>query len=132
LRVLIPLAGLIDLDAEKKRLDREITRVEGEIRKCQGKLASDTFVANAPAAVVEQERARLAEWTTATRRLAFAARQVGLNGSRGGARSHKSRKALGPIFVEAGSRPAMFHPLKSISTSSIAITSASSRPFFAG
>ena len=63
LRVLIPLAGLIDLDAEKKRLDREIARVEGEIRKCQGKLASETFVANAPAAVVEQERARLAEWT---------------------------------------------------------------------
>ena len=63
LRVLIPLAGLIDLDAEKKRLDREIARVEGEIRKCQGKLASETFVANAPAAVVEQERARHAEWT---------------------------------------------------------------------
>ncbi|HQW81222.1 MAG TPA: valine--tRNA ligase [Pseudomonadota bacterium] len=62
LRVLIPLAGLIDLDAEKKRLDREITRVEGEVKKCQNKLASDTFVANAPAAVVEQERARLAEW----------------------------------------------------------------------
>jgi valyl-tRNA synthetase len=63
LRVLIPLAGLIDLDAEKKRLDREIARVEGEIKKCQAKLASETFVANAPAAVVEQERARLADWT---------------------------------------------------------------------
>ncbi len=63
LRVLIPLAGLIDLDAEKKRLDREIARVEGEIKKCQGKLASETFVANAPAAVVEQERARLGDWT---------------------------------------------------------------------
>ncbi|HWT15762.1 MAG TPA: valine--tRNA ligase, partial [Patescibacteria group bacterium] len=62
LRVLIPLAGLIDLDAEKKRLDREIARVEGEIKKCQGKLASETFVANAPAAVVEQERARLVDW----------------------------------------------------------------------
>ena len=64
LRVLIPLAGLIDLDAEKKRLDREIARVDGEIKKCQGKLASETFVANAPAAVVEQERARLADWTS--------------------------------------------------------------------
>jgi len=40
----------------------EIARVEGEIKKCQGKLASETFVANAPAAVVEQERARLADW----------------------------------------------------------------------
>jgi valyl-tRNA synthetase len=63
LRVLIPLAGLIDLDAEKKRLDREIARVSGEIQKCENKLAGPTFVANAPAAVVDQERARLADWT---------------------------------------------------------------------
>jgi valyl-tRNA synthetase len=46
------------------RLDKEIKRVEGEIAKCHGKLGSETFVANAPAAVVEQERKRLAEWTT--------------------------------------------------------------------
>ncbi len=64
LRVLIPLAGLIDLGAEKARLEKEIKRVEGEIGKCNGKLASETFVANAPAAVVEQERTRLADFTT--------------------------------------------------------------------
>jgi valyl-tRNA synthetase len=62
LRVLIPLAGLIDLDAEKARLSKEIRRVEGEIAKCNGKLDSATFVANAPPAVVEQERQRLADW----------------------------------------------------------------------
>ncbi|WP_092406194.1 valine--tRNA ligase [Dokdonella immobilis] len=64
LRVLIPLAGLIDLDAEKARLGKEIKRVEGEIVKCNGKLGNATFVANAPAAVVEQERQRLADFTT--------------------------------------------------------------------
>jgi len=64
LKVLIPLAGLIDLDAEKKRLDKEIARIDGEIKKCEGKLGNATFVQNAPAAVVEQERARLSDWST--------------------------------------------------------------------
>ncbi|AVP99496.1 valine--tRNA ligase [Ahniella affigens] len=64
LRVLIPLAGLIDLDAEKKRLDKEIARVEVEIKKCEGKLGNATFVQNAPAAVVDQERQRLVDWGT--------------------------------------------------------------------
>ena len=64
LRVLIPLAGLIDVDAEKARLVKEIKRIEGEIGKCNGKLANATFVANAPAAVVEQERQRLADFSS--------------------------------------------------------------------
>ena len=64
LRVLIPLAGLIDLDAERARLKKEIARIEGEIRKCEGKLGNASFVDHAPPAVVEQERARLADWTT--------------------------------------------------------------------
>jgi len=64
LRVLIPLAGLIDLDTERARLKKEITRIEGEIKKCQGKLGNANFVDHAPAAVVEQERARLADWNT--------------------------------------------------------------------
>ncbi|WP_250627350.1 valine--tRNA ligase [Pinirhizobacter soli] len=63
LRVLIPLAGLIDVEAEKTRLAREIARIEGEIRKCEGKLGNANFVANAPAEVVAQERARITDWT---------------------------------------------------------------------
>ena len=63
--VTIPLAGLIDLDAEKARLEKEIKRIEVEIGKCNGKLGTATFVANAPAAVVEQERQRLADFSTA-------------------------------------------------------------------
>ena len=64
LRVLIPLEGLIDLDAERVRLNKEIARIEGEIKKCEGKLGNANFVDHAPAAVVEQERNRLADWTT--------------------------------------------------------------------
>ena len=63
LKLLIPLEGLIDLSAERARLDKELKRIAGEIAKCEGKLGSETFVANAPAAVVETERARLADWT---------------------------------------------------------------------
>jgi valyl-tRNA synthetase len=64
LRVLIPLAGLIDLGAEKTRLAKEIARIEGEIRKCEGKLGNANFVANAPAEVVAQERQRIVDWNT--------------------------------------------------------------------
>ncbi|MEO7149254.1 MAG: valine--tRNA ligase [Rhodanobacteraceae bacterium] len=62
LRVLIPLAGLIDLDAERARLKKEIARIESEKKKSAGKLSNTNFVANAPGEVVEQERARLADW----------------------------------------------------------------------
>jgi valyl-tRNA synthetase len=64
LKLLIPLAGLIDLSAERARLEKELKRIEAEIAKCQKKLGNETFVSNAPAAVVEQERQRLADWTT--------------------------------------------------------------------
>lgn len=64
LRVLIPLAGLIDLGAEKTRLAKEISRIEVEIKKCEGKLGNANFVANAPAEVVTQERQRIADWNT--------------------------------------------------------------------
>jgi valyl-tRNA synthetase len=52
----------VDPEAEKARLDKEIARLEGEIRKAEGKLGNPSFVDKAPAAVVEQERKRLAEF----------------------------------------------------------------------
>jgi valyl-tRNA synthetase len=64
LRVMIPLAGLIDVAAEKARLTKEIARIEVEIKKCEGKLGNASFVANAPAEVVAQERQRIADWNT--------------------------------------------------------------------
>ena len=63
LRVMIPLAGLIDLGAEKTRMAKEISRIETEIKKCEGKLNNANFVANAPAEVVQQERQRITDWT---------------------------------------------------------------------
>lgn len=62
LRVLIPLAGLIDLGAEKQRLEKEIKRIEAELAKCHAKLGNANFVANAPPAVIEQEQQRIASF----------------------------------------------------------------------
>ncbi|WP_158893432.1 MULTISPECIES: valine--tRNA ligase [unclassified Pseudomonas] len=61
MEVLVPMAGLIDKDAELTRLDKEIGRLEGEVKRVGGKLANEGFVAKAPAEVLEKERAKLAE-----------------------------------------------------------------------
>ncbi|MBU6466329.1 MAG: valine--tRNA ligase [Burkholderiales bacterium] len=52
----------VDAGAEKLRLGKEVARLEGEIAKAHGKLANQAFVAKAPAAVLEQERKRVAEF----------------------------------------------------------------------
>ncbi len=61
LTLLVPLEGLVDLGAERARLDKEIARVESEKEKSGTKLAK--FTDKVPVAVVEQERVRLVEWT---------------------------------------------------------------------
>ncbi|GHH56991.1 MULTISPECIES: valine--tRNA ligase [Gammaproteobacteria] len=61
LKLLVPLEGLVDLDAERTRLDKEIARVAAEKDKSEAKLAK--FTEKVPAAVVEQERQRLADWS---------------------------------------------------------------------
>ncbi|MGC4075699.1 MAG: valine--tRNA ligase [Rubrivivax sp.] len=59
----------IDVEAELARLGKEIARLEGEVTKARAKLANESFVARAPAAVVEQEKARLDGFTQALDRL---------------------------------------------------------------
>jgi valyl-tRNA synthetase len=62
LKLLVPLEGLVDLSAERVRLDTEIARVASEKDKSEAKLGK--FTDKVPAAVVEQERQRLADWST--------------------------------------------------------------------
>ncbi|MCW0399582.1 Valine--tRNA ligase [Xanthomonas sacchari] len=61
LTLLVPLEGLVDLDAERLRLDKEIARVASEKDKSEAKLGK--FTDKVPPAVVEQERQRLADWS---------------------------------------------------------------------
>ncbi|HLX99184.1 MAG TPA: class I tRNA ligase family protein, partial [Roseiarcus sp.] len=71
--IALPLAGVIDLDAEKARLDREIAKVRLEISKAEAKLGNDDFVARAPEEIIAEHQDRLET---------FQARLVKLNGAR--------------------------------------------------
>ncbi len=62
LTLLVPMKGLIDVEAEQARLAKQVDRLEAEIRKASGKLGNENFVNNAPPAVVTQERERLADF----------------------------------------------------------------------
>jgi valyl-tRNA synthetase len=69
MKVLIPMAGLIDKEAELARLDKELARRRQELERTQGKLHNPHFVDKAPAAVVEKEKARLKELGSAIHKL---------------------------------------------------------------
>ncbi|MBP9783143.1 MAG: valine--tRNA ligase [Giesbergeria sp.] len=59
----------IDVTAERARLTKEAARIEGELGKARAKLANEAFVAKAPAAVLDQERRRMTDFTTTLDRL---------------------------------------------------------------
>ena len=61
MEILIPMAGLIDKDAELARLSKAIDKTEKDLSRVQGKLANEKFVSNAPDAVIEKERSKLDE-----------------------------------------------------------------------
>ena len=61
MKLLIPLAGLIDKDEELKRLAKEIEKLEKELGRIEGKLNNEKFVSKAPEAVVEKEKAKAAD-----------------------------------------------------------------------
>jgi valyl-tRNA synthetase len=54
--VALPLKGVIDLSAEKARLDKEIVKAEADIKRVDAKLGNEKFVANAPEEIVEEEK----------------------------------------------------------------------------
>ena len=59
LKVLVPLAGLIDPAAERARLEKAVEKRQGECQRIEGKLGNERFVSGAPAEVVEKEREKL-------------------------------------------------------------------------
>jgi valyl-tRNA synthetase len=60
MKILIPMAGLIDKDAELARLEKEIQRIEKELPRIEGKLGNAAFVDKAPPEVIAKEREKLA------------------------------------------------------------------------
>ncbi len=69
MRILIPLAGLIDKDAELDRLKRENAKLTKEKARLEGKLGNESFTAKAPAVVVDKEKEKLAEVISALSQL---------------------------------------------------------------
>ena len=61
MKLLIPMAGLIDKEAELKRLQKELDKLEKQITQLEAKLANTGFTSKAPATVVEKEREKLAQ-----------------------------------------------------------------------
>ncbi len=57
--ILLPLAGLVDLAEEEKRLEKEIAKVQKDVDLFSKKLANEKFVANAPAEILEKDRGKL-------------------------------------------------------------------------
>jgi valyl-tRNA synthetase len=69
MEVMVPMAGLIDKDAELKRLDKELERLQKEAGRLEGKLGNEKFTAKAPAEVVEKEKQKLSEVLSSKTRL---------------------------------------------------------------
>jgi len=57
--IAIPLADVLDFDAEKKRLNTALKAAEGEVKKLESKLNNQGFVSKAPAEVIDENRRRL-------------------------------------------------------------------------
>ena len=61
--VYLPLSDLVDTEKEKARLENELKKLTDEIDRVNKKLSNESFVAKAPAAVVDAERAKLEKYT---------------------------------------------------------------------
>ncbi|MEM6746239.1 MAG: valine--tRNA ligase [Pseudomonadota bacterium] len=65
----LPVADVIDLGAEMARLDKDITTAQGQLKKAEGKLGNERFVAKAPPEVVAEERARVTKFSEELKQL---------------------------------------------------------------
>ena len=72
IEVVVPLAGLVDIDAERARIDKELAKADKEISFVSKKLNNEKFIARAPAEVVDKERKRLVDEQSRRERLAAA------------------------------------------------------------
>ena len=61
LKILIPMAGLIDKEPELARLDKEIQKIKNDLPRIEGKLSNPTFIDKAPLEVIDKEKAKLAD-----------------------------------------------------------------------
>jgi len=77
LEIYLPLAGMIDLTAERTRLNKEIANLEKRILSGQAKLSNESFVSKAPAAVVAKERETLADMALQVEKLQAQLGQLG-------------------------------------------------------
>ncbi len=67
--IFIPLEGLIDLNVERSRIEKEITRISGSLESVKKKLSNEGFVAKAPAEVIEREKTKMNDWETSLGKL---------------------------------------------------------------
>ncbi|MBI1939228.1 MAG: valine--tRNA ligase [Ignavibacteriales bacterium] len=67
--IFIPLEGLIDLNVERTRIEKEIARISGSLEGVKKKLTNEGFVAKAPADVIERERMKMNDWEKALEKL---------------------------------------------------------------
>ncbi len=65
----LPLEGLVDVDAERQRVSKEITKVEGELAKVRAKLADENFTGKVPAKVLDDHKQREADWSAQLEKL---------------------------------------------------------------
>ncbi|WP_439135889.1 valine--tRNA ligase [Pseudomaricurvus sp.] len=76
MEILVPMAGLIDVQAETARLNKEIDRITKDIQRVEGKLNNPKFVDKAPAEVVQKEKDKLADMQSALAKLAEQVKKI--------------------------------------------------------
>ena len=72
----LPLAGVIDVEQERARLDKELGRIAQEIAKIEAKLGNEKFLAKAPGHVVAEQRRRKSEAEAAHVKISEAAKRI--------------------------------------------------------